>query len=160
MSISGSELTGTQDHLPLRTPVISGKGALSVKKEIIPSLILTALAAVLAAGSQTFLSPCVHEDGSFGACHWAGQMLLGLGLCLAAIGLICLSVRRARFGAYLSALPVCVLSMVTPGTLVDLCRMSTMRCRMIMQPAAVILSAACFVCAAAGAALSAGSRKR
>ncbi len=127
-----------------------------MKKQIIPSLILTALAAVLAAGSQTFLSPCVHEDGSFGACHWAGRILLGLGLCLAAIGLICLCVRRARLGAHLSALPVCVLSMLTPGTLVDLCRMSTMRCRMVMQPAAMILSAACFVCAVFGAALSAG----
>ena len=126
-----------------------------MKKETVPSLILTVLAVVLAAGSQTFLSPCVHDDGSFGPCHWAGQMLLGLGLCLMAIGLISLCVRRARFGACLSALSVCVLCMLTPGTLVDLCRMSTMRCRMVMQPAAVILSAACFVCAAAGAALSA-----
>ena len=127
-----------------------------MKKETVPSLILTALATVLAAGSQTFLSPCVHDDGSFGTCHWAGQMLLGLGLCLSVIGLIGLCVRRARPGAYLSAMPVCVLSMLTPGILVDLCRMSTMRCRMVMQPAAVILSAACFLCAVVGAALSAG----
>ena len=126
-----------------------------MKKEIIPSLILTALAAVLAAGSQTFLSPCVHEDGSFGACHWAGQMLLGLGLCLALTGLICLSIRRARFGAYLSALPVCVLSMLTPGTLVDLCRMSTMRCRMVMQPAMIILFSAALLCALISAVLTA-----
>ena len=28
------------------------------------------LSAVTAAGSVSFLGPCVHEDGSFGACHY------------------------------------------------------------------------------------------
>ena len=49
------------------------------QKQLIPAVILLILSLVIVIGSQTFLSPCVHEDGSFGPCHWAGQALLGLG---------------------------------------------------------------------------------
>ena len=106
-------------------------------------------------GVQTFLSPCVHEDGTFAPCHWAGQALLGLGCALSVIAVLALCVSRARFGAYLSALPVCVLGILTPGTLIDLCHMSTMRCRMVMEPAMIILFSAALLCALTGAILSA-----
>ena len=126
-----------------------------MKKQSIPAVILLALSLVIAIGSQTFLSPCVHEDGTFAPCHWAGQALLGLGCALAVIAVLALCVSRARFGAYLSALPVCVLGILTPGTLIDLCHMSTMRCRMVMQPAMIILFSAALLCALTGAILSA-----
>ena len=47
------------------------------------------------------------------------------------------------------------MGILTPGTLIDLCHMSTMRCRMLMQPAMVILFSAALVCALTGAVLSA-----
>ena len=31
------------------------------------------LSAVTAAGSVSFLGPCVHEDGNFGSCHCSSQ---------------------------------------------------------------------------------------
>ncbi len=126
-----------------------------MKKQIIPSGILLLIAALLAIGSQTFLSPCIHEDGSFGACHWAGQTLLGLGCVLGTLALLSLCLKKAAGGFFLSALPVCIMGILTPGTLIDLCHMSTMRCRMLMQPAMVILFSAALVCALTGAALSA-----
>ena len=129
-----------------------------MKKTIIPAIILLILAALIVIGSQTFLSPCIHEDGTFGPCHWAGQTLLGLGLVTGALAALALCVRRARFGVFLSALPVCMLGILTPGTLIDLCRMSTMRCRMVMQPAMIILFAAALFCALAGAVISAGKK--
>ena len=98
-----------------------------MKKQDVPAVILLAVALVIAVGSQTFLSPCAHEDGTFGPCHWAGRALLGLG-CLTGV-----------LAMYLSILPVCVLGILTPGTLIDLCRMSTMHCRMVMQPAMMVL---------------------
>ncbi len=131
-----------------------------MKKQMIPAVILLALSLIIAIGSQTFLSPCVHEDGSFGACHWAGRALLGLGCGLGMISVISLCVNRARFGAYLSALPVCVLGVLTPGTLMDLCRMSTMRCRMVMQPAMIILFSISLICALTGAILTARKQER
>ena len=126
-----------------------------MKKETVPALLLLLLAAVIILGSQTFLSPCVHEDGSFGACHWAGQSLLGLGCVLLIAAVISLCVRRARTGIYFGALPVCVLGILTPGTLIDLCRMSTMRCRAVMQPAMIILFSVALLCVTTGAILSA-----
>jgi hypothetical protein len=63
-------------------------------------------------------------------------------------------VKRARPGVYLGGLPVCVLGILTPGTLIDLCRMSTMRCRMVMQPAMIILFSAALAAALTGAILT------
>ena len=126
-----------------------------MKKQIVPAIAVLILSIVIILGSQTFLSPCVHEDGSFGPCHGAGQMLLGLGCALGVLAALSLCVERARFGVYLSSLPVCVLGILTPGTLLDLCRMSTMRCRMVMQPAMIILFSAALLCALIGAILTA-----
>ena len=121
-----------------------------MKKQIIPAIMLLVAGAVIAIGSQTFLSPCIHEDGSFGACHWAGQAVLGLGCVLAVQATLAICFRRTRPGAYICVLPVCVMGMLTPGALIDLCHMSTMRCRALMQPAMIILFSAAFICALAG----------
>ena len=126
-----------------------------MRKQVIPSIIVLILSIVIAVGSQTFLSPCIHEDGSFAPCHWAGQTLLGLGCTLGVLALLALCVKRARLGVYLSTLPICVLGILTPGMLIDLCRMSTMRCRMVMQPAMIILFSAALLCSLIGAVLSA-----
>ena len=125
-----------------------------MKKQSIPAVILLALSPVIAIGSQTFLSPCVHEDGAYGPCHWAGQTLLGLGCVLGALAVLALLIRRARFGVYISVLPLCVLGILTPGTLIDLCHMSTMRCRMVMQPAMIILFCVALASAVIGAILT------
>lgn len=126
-----------------------------MKKQTIPAMVLLVLSLVIVIGSQSFLSPCVHEDGSFGPCHWAGQALLGLGCVVGILAILSLCVQKARLGAYLSALPVCGLGILTPGTLIDLCHMSTMRCRMIMQPAMILLFSAALLCALTGAILTA-----
>ena len=122
-----------------------------MKKQTIPAMILLILSIVMAIGSQSFLSPCVHEDGSFGPCHWAGQTLMGLSCVVGILAILSLCVQKARFGAYMSAFPVCAMGILTPGTLIDLCHMSTMRCRMVMQPAMIILFSAALLCTLTGA---------
>ena len=129
-----------------------------MKKQMIPAIILLILSVVIILGSQTFLSPCVHEDGSFGPCHWARQTLLGSGCVLGIMAAFALCVEHAHLGIYLGALPVCALGILTPGTLIDLCRMSTMRCRMVMQPAMIILFSAALLCALIGVLLNARKR--
>ncbi len=129
-----------------------------MKKQSIPAVILFVLGLVIALGSQTFLSPCVHEDGTVAVCHWAGQAALSLGCVLVILALLALLIDRTRFGVYLSALPVCVLGILTPGTLFELCHMSTMRCRMISQPAMIILFSLSLLTALTGAVLT--GRKR
>lgn len=112
-----------------------------MKKQMIPGYVIFFLALVITVGSISFLGPCVHEDGSTGACFWAGRALLGLGLLLLVLSLLTVMLRQARTGLYLSIIAASVLGMLTPGTLIGLCRMSTMRCRAVMQPAMMILFA-------------------
>ena len=112
---------------------------------------MLALSLVVTIGSFTFLSPCVHDDGTVGACWWAGRALLGLGCLLAVLSVFTLLSARARFGTYLSAIAVCAAGILTPGTLISLCRMDSMRCRAVMQPAMVILFAAAGLAALLGA---------
>ncbi|MBR6029743.1 MAG: DUF4418 family protein [Clostridia bacterium] len=118
----------------------------------IPALIVLVLSCAMTAGSQTFLAPCIHEDGAFGSCHWAGQALLGIGGVLLLLALAACFCRdgRVRRGLYGAILPVAALGILTPGTLISLCRMSAMRCRMVMQPAMIILCALMLLAALAG----------
>ena len=53
-------------------------------RSFIPAIVILVLAVLAAAGVKTFLGPCVHEDGTFGPCHAAGQALFGLSLVAAA----------------------------------------------------------------------------
>lgn len=110
------------------------------------------LSAVTAAGSVSFLGPCVHEDGSFGSCHWAGQAMLGIGLLLAALSLTALLVKdgRLRAGILFAAAAAAVLGIFVPGTLINLCGMATMRCRAVMRPAMTLLCALTAVSCLAG----------
>ena len=126
-----------------------------MKKQMIPAAVTLLLSLLAVIGCQTFLSPCVHEDGSFGSCHWAGRSLLGLGCVTGTLAALLLCFPRLRTGIYVSMLPVCILGILTPGTLIRLCAMPAMRCRMIMQPAAILLFSAALLCAAAGAFFSA-----
>ena len=121
-----------------------------MKKTSVPAMIVLILALIAAIGSQSFLGPCVHEDGSFGACHWAGRMLLGVGGLLAVLALLALVLPKERRGLYLAMVPASLLGLMTPGTLIALCGMATMRCRMVMRPAMMILSGLALVLALAG----------
>ena len=107
------------------------------------------LSVVIAVGSVSFLGPCVHEDGSFGSCHWAGQAMLGIGLLLAVLSLAGLLVKdgRLRAGILFAAAAAAVLGIFVPGTLIRLCGMATMRCRAVMRPAMMLL---CALAAASG----------
>ena len=125
-----------------------------MKKTMISGCIILVLSLVISIGSFTFLSPCMHEDGSVGACWWAGRTLLGLGCLLGVLAVLALVSGNARFGAYLSTIAVCVLGILTPGTLINLCRMSDMHCRAVMQPAMIILFSVSGLAAAVGAWMS------
>ena len=110
------------------------------------------LSCVIAVGSVSFLGPCVHEDGSFGSCHWAGQAMLGIGLLLAVLSLAALLVKdgRLRAGLLFAAAAAAVLGLFVPGTLIRLCGMATMRCRAVMRPAMMLLCALTAVSCLAG----------
>ena len=121
-----------------------------MNKSAIPAAVILLLALVAAIGSQGILGPCVHDDGSFAACHWAGRTLLGVGGLLAALSLMALIVKSHRTGLYLAMLPAAILGILTPNGLIALCGMDSMRCRMLMRPAMTILFALMVIVALAG----------
>ena len=131
-----------------------------MNKTRIPGCLLLIFSLVITIGSFTFLNPCIHEDGSVGACWWAGRMLLGLGCLQAVIAVMAILSERARFGTYLSGTAVSILGIMTPGTLISLCRMDSMHCRAVMQPAMIILFAASGLIFLTGALLCAKTEKR
>ena len=112
-----------------------------MSKRTIPAIIVLILSLLLAIGSQTFMGACVHDDGSLGACHWAARALSGIGGLLAMLAILALLVKKERAGLYLAMVPTALLGVFTPGTLINLCGMATMRCRALMKPAAMILLA-------------------
>lgn len=125
-----------------------------MNKHRILAVVILILSLIAAIGSQTFLGACVHDDGSFGACHWACRALLGEGILLAVLALAALALKREMPGLYLAMLPASLLGLLTPGTLIAICKAPTMRCRMATQPAMMILFALALVAALIGWLLS------
>ena len=122
------------------------------KKVPVPALAILILATLVAAGVKTVLGPCVHEDGSFGPCHWAGQAVFGTAVLLA-VQSLCAIVQRqeaGRRGLYLAMMLTAVLGILFPGTLIGLCGMATMRCRAVMRPAVTILFSLAAILSLAG----------
>ena len=122
-----------------------------MKKQTVPGILILLLSLTVSIGSVSFLGPCVHEDGTFGACPWAGRALLGLSLLSGALSLLAVLLPSARAGLYPAIFLTCVLGILTPGTLISLCKMSSMRCRAVMQPGMIILFAAAGLAALYGA---------
>lgn len=112
------------------------------RKTIIPAALALCFSVLAAVGVKTFLGPCVHEDGTFGPCHWAGQALFGISLLLTAQGIGLLAARKNTQlcrGLFLAMVLTSVLGMLIPGPVISLCGMATMRCRALMRPAMTIL---------------------
>ena len=113
-----------------------------MKKHSVWPVVIVVLAVIGAIGSMTFFGPCVHEDGSFGACHWAGQAVTGIAALLLVISLVRLLFPDAgvRMGLSAAMIPTAVLGALMPGVLIGLCMMDNMRCHSVMRPFTVIMS--------------------
>ena len=114
--------------------------------------ILLILAAVISVGSVTVLGPCVHADGSEAVCSRAGRAILIDGCVLAGMAVLLFFLRTptGRTAVLFFALCASAVGIALPGTLFPLCRMDSMHCRAVMQPATIILFAAALVVSAAG----------
>ena len=130
---------------------------MKVKKgSAIPAIVTMMLAILAITGIRTFAGPCVHGDGTFTSCYWAGRAVCGLSVVIAAESLLVLWRKDTglRRGLYLAEMLTAVLGILMPGTLISLCSMESMRCRMIMFPAMVVLFSLMLVSAAVGVLLT------
>ena len=113
-----------------------------MKKNVFCGILLV-LAAVIAIGSVSVLGPCVHEDGSEAPCTGAGRAVFCDGCVLALLAVLSLFIRKPSVRIVLFFISLCAAAggIALPGTVFPICRMDTMDCRAVMQPAMVILFA-------------------
>ncbi len=118
-----------------------------MKRERLFSAVRLALSLLLVIGIKSFLHACVHEDGSFGTCHWAGEAIFGVGVVLAALSALSLllSGDRAGLGVAAATMPAALLGFMLPGGLIPLCMMETMHCNAVMKPGVRLICAAVFI---------------
>jgi hypothetical protein len=76
--------------------------------------------------------------------------VLALGGVQAVLAMLALAFPGHGRGLCMAMLPVSVAGLLTPGTLIDICKMNTMRCRMVMRPAMLVLFALTLVIAMVG----------
>jgi hypothetical protein len=113
-----------------------------MKKNVFCGILLV-LAAVIAIGSVSVLGPCVHEDGSEAPCTMAGRAVFYDGCVLALLAAMILFIRKPSVRIVLFFISLCVatVGIAFPGTVFPICRIDTMHCRAVMQPATIILFA-------------------
>lgn len=123
----------------------------------IPDLVTAVLSAVLLVGSFTFFAACgPKDDGSYMNCHNAQVMLTALGALLTAQSIAAFAVpdRRVKAGLNLATVLTAVLTALVPQTLISLCMMPDMHCRMVTQPVGMLLASLVAVAALVSAILN------
>ncbi|MBQ9308784.1 MAG: DUF4418 family protein [Clostridia bacterium] len=105
-------------------------------------VIILLLSVFLTVSVRTFFGACVHDDGTFSTCHWAGEAVFGSGIVLSVLALLsCIFPQSGiRAGLALSSLVLSLGTAFIPGNLISLCMMSSMRCQSIMKPAVMVTS--------------------
>ncbi|MBQ8052286.1 MAG: DUF4418 family protein [Lachnospiraceae bacterium] len=101
------------------------------------SLIMAVAGLLLAAGSMTIFSACLPKaDGSYMNCHNAQIAVAVCGLCLALLFLVGTFVRKKAVRLFFdaAALVLCAVTFMIPGTLVHICNLSNMHCRVRLRP--------------------------
>ena len=104
-------------------------------------------ALVLTIGSFTVFAACPVGEDHVMACHYAQLAVTTLGLILTIQALAALLIQsdKVRLGIAISQVPLTVAVFFVPGTIFNLCMMSSMRCISVFKPAVRIVDAIVFI---------------
>lgn len=88
----------------------------------------------------TFFNPCgLNHHGRWMICHSTGKMISTLSLAVAVLSLINIFVSApVKMGVYFSSCIISIITILTPGILLPLCKHANMRCNTITRPAVII----------------------
>ena len=154
---------------PQRFPSFKSETHLSInganmKKNIISGSVVVVLGLLIALGPQFLFRVCppiispevpaagcggcgCSGDGGFAVyypiCHWAARALLGMGMLIAALGIICLLVQsdqKTRLGLFAGVFLSSIIALGIPNALIGGCGVETMACRRIAFPTVSIIS--------------------
>ena len=115
------------------------------------SLLPAAFSLLMAIGTATVFRACpMKEDGTWMHCHTAQNAVVAAGAAMFVLLLIAAFVknRMVRIALYGICVAGSILTFLTPGGLVSMCMMDTMRCYAVMQPFVRIMSGCVLVCSA------------
>lgn len=115
------------------------------KAQPVAGLILTALAALLLAGTATFAGPCdAHGGQEAASCLWASRALLGIGAVIAILAIVRIfeTDEGERRGLSLSCALLGFLAAAMPGPIIALCADPSMHCNAAMRPFALCVGIA------------------
>ena len=100
------------------------------------------LSLILCGGAMTIFSTCESKaDGSWMLCHWAGQVVIGLGGVMSVISLAKFFVNsEIQKGLSLALIPLAAFIAYIPNHAIKLCQMETMQCQAIFKPSVILVS--------------------
>ena len=122
-----------------------------MKKINLRDAVTLLLSLILCVGAMTIFSTCEPKaDGSYMLCHWAGQVVIGLGGVMAVIALARFFVNaEVQKGLSLALIPLAVFTAYIPNNIIPLCKMETMQCQAIFKPSVFLVSALIIISAVA-----------
>lgn len=100
-------------------------------------IVIAVLSLAIALAPKTVFHTCgVKPDGSWMLCHWTGEAVVGAGVVLACLaGIRFFASPPMKQGIDISMLLLTVLTALLPGHILPLCKMATMPCHVLFQPA-------------------------
>lgn len=116
-------------------------------------IVLLLLGICLAAGTQFVFHACgMHEDGSYGRCHYAQLVIVCIGLLMTAGALCTIFLRTREVMLAVSVITACeaVLTLLIPGKVIPLCMMATMSCLAKMKPFTTVMGIVILLVSIAG----------
>lgn len=105
-------------------------------------MVIAGVSLALCLAPKTVFHTCgVKPDGSWMMCHWTGEAVLGAGVVLTCLsGIRFFASPPMKQGIDISMLLLTVLTALLPGHLLPLCKMATMPCHVLFQPAVIFLA--------------------
>ena len=107
------------------------------KKNLILPILILAVSVFLTTGVKVIFPACgMHDDGTYGSCHWAEQAVMAAGIIVAFQALMLVAGKAAAVQKALSftVLVSAVVTAFLPGAWIRLCMMPSMACRASMAP--------------------------
>ena len=97
---------------------------------------------VMLIGLKLWFPVCPVMEDKIMACHWAGNMLMGIVSLILAMSLVKIFIPdlKVKLGMTISSVIVSFMPFLIPGILIGVCKMEDMACRRGTQPAARVFS--------------------
>ena len=131
-----------------------------MKKNLVFSITLLLLAALVAAAPYSFAKVCDAGEKLM-KCHWTARAELFLGLAAALLSLLRFSGKSRQFllGLDLGIIVNAAGIILMPAVLIGVCGMASMHCHSVTRPVLIVLGILILTVASLDAALNARSRK-